>query len=86
MLTALNVADGAQVNVIESITINGAPVVISNKVATIDLTDKEDKINKVFTITSASTDVQYPSAKAVYDLVGDIESLLALANAELEAI
>ena len=37
----------------------------------------EAKSNKVTSISSASTDTQYPSAKCVYDLVGDIESLLA---------
>jgi hypothetical protein len=86
LLSGLNVADGAQVNVIESITIDGTPVTVSNKVAAIDLTGKEDKSNKVIAITSTSTDLQYPSAKAVYDLVGDVETLLTLANAELEAI
>lgn len=39
--------------------------------------NKEDKSNKVTSINSLSTDNQYPSAKCVYDLVGDIESLLA---------
>lgn len=33
--------------------------------------------NKVTSLSSASTDSQYPSAKCVYDLVGDIETLLA---------
>lgn len=30
------------------------------------ITEKEDKSNKVTSITSSSTDIQYPSAKAVY--------------------
>ena len=38
--------------------------------------NKEDKSNKVTSISSSSTDTQYPSAKCVYDLVGDIESIL----------
>lgn len=33
--------------------------------------------NKVISISSSSTDTQYPSAKCVYDLIGNIESLLA---------
>ncbi len=33
--------------------------------------------NKVTSISSSSTDTQYPTAKCVYDLVGDIESLLS---------
>lgn len=86
LLSGLNVADGAQVNVIESITVDGVAVTVTNKTAAIDLSGKEDKSNKVIAITSSSTDLQYPSAKAVYDLVGDIEGLLTLANAELEAI
>lgn len=32
-----------------------------------DLTLKEDKSNKVTSVSSSSTDTQYPSAKAVYD-------------------
>lgn len=31
----------------------------------------------VTSISAQSTDTQYPSAKCVYDLVGDIETLLA---------
>lgn len=41
-----------------------------------DLTLKEDKSNKVTSLSSSSTDIQYPSAKCVYDLVGDLETLL----------
>lgn len=42
-----------------------------------DISGKENTSNKVTSLSSASTDTQYPSAKAVYDLVGDIETLLA---------
>jgi Mg-chelatase subunit ChlI len=38
--------------------------------------DKEDKSNKVTSLNASSTDTQYPSAKCVYDLVGDIETVL----------
>lgn len=37
-----------------------------------DISSKEDKTNKVTTIDENSTDTEYPSAKAVYDYVGDI--------------
>lgn len=37
---------------------------------------KEDSSNKVTSISSSSTDTQYPSAKCVYDIVGNIESIL----------
>lgn len=44
------------------------------------LATKEDLSNKVTSITSASTNTQYPSAKAVYDyvddVVGDIDTIL----------
>lgn len=41
-----------------------------------DISGKEDKSNKVTSISSLSTDTQYPSAKCVYDIVGDIETIL----------
>lgn len=79
------IASKAQVNVIESVAVNGTDLSITGKKVDIsiptdtgDLTNnagfitsatisgKEDSANKVTSITSASTDVQYPSAKAVY--------------------
>lgn len=42
-----------------------------------DISGKESTANKVTSLSSSSTDTQYPSAKCVYDLVGDIETLLA---------
>ena len=42
-----------------------------------DISGKENSSNKITSITSSSTDTQYPSAKAVYTLVGDIASALA---------
>ena len=36
--------------------------------------------NKVTSLSSSSTDTQYPSAKCVYDLVGDIETALQTLN------
>lgn len=41
-----------------------------------DLTLKENVSNKVTTVSSTSTDEQYPSAKCLYDMVGNIEALL----------
>ena len=32
--------------------------------------------NKVTSLSSSSTDTEYPSAKCVYDIIGDVESLL----------
>lgn len=36
----------------------------------------ETTSNKVTSLSSSSTDTQYPSAKCVYDIVGDIETIL----------
>ena len=41
---------------------------------------KEDVSNKVTSLSSASTDTEYPSAKCVYDLVGDIDTILQNIN------
>ncbi|MBR2649965.1 MAG: hypothetical protein IKD55_14045 [Sediminibacterium sp.] len=38
--------------------------------------------NKVTSLSSSSTDTQYPSAKCVYDLIGDINNALDLINGE----
>lgn len=40
-------------------------------------TSRQSTANLVTSLSSSSTDTQYPSAKCVYDLVGDIETLLA---------
>ena len=41
---------------------------------------KQDTTNLVTSVSSSSTDTQYPSAKCVYDLVGDVETLLTALN------
>ena len=45
-----------------------------------DVSGKENANNKVTSISSSSTDLQYPSAKCVWDIVGDVESALAAIN------
>ena len=42
-----------------------------------DISRKENTSNKVTSLSASSTDTEYPSAKCVWDLVGDIETLLA---------
>ena len=42
-----------------------------------DISGKEDKSNKVTSLSASSTDKQYPSAKCVYDTIGNVEALLA---------
>lgn len=36
----------------------------------------EEKVNKVIEITNESTNQQYPTAKCMYDLLGDVETAL----------
>ena len=44
------------------------------------LTGYEQTSNKVTSISSSSTNTQYPSAKCVYDIVGNIETALHTIN------
>lgn len=37
---------------------------------------KEDSSNKTTSLSSSSTDTEYPSAKCVYDIIGDVENIL----------
>ena len=68
-------------NVIETVKVNGSALTPdANKAVDItvpSVSGKEDTTNKVTSLSSSSTDTQYPSAKCVYDLIGDIETLLA---------
>jgi len=47
------------------------------------LSGKEDASNKVTSISAQSTDAQYPSAKCVYDVVGNIVTILDNINGEV---
>lgn len=38
--------------------------------------EAEQVANKVTSLSSSSTNEQYPSAKCVYDIVGDVEAVL----------
>ena len=38
---------------------------------------KQDKSNLVTSLSPESTDSQYPSAKCIYDIIGDVETLLS---------
>ena len=49
---------------------------LSAYATTDSLSAYEEKSNKVTAIDSSSTDTQYPTAKCVYDLIGDVESLI----------
>ena len=69
---------------ITSVKMNGSTIASSGEadLGTVitqhqDISGKEDKTNKVTSISSSSTDTQYPSAKCVYDLIGNINTILA---------
>ena len=49
----------------------------SNGWNSVDNINIEDKSNKVTSLSSSSTDSQYPSAACVWGLIGDVETLLA---------
>ncbi len=51
--------------------------VSSADVWTNNIYENEVASNKVTTLSAQSTDTEYPSAKCVYDLLGDVETLLA---------
>ena len=67
-----------QVNTQKEVTfssISGQPTDNVNLAAALNA--KENSTNKVTSLSSSSTDAQYPSAKCVYDMIGDVESVLA---------
>lgn len=47
-----------------------------SQTALIEVANKQDKSNLVSTVSSSSTDSEYPSAKCLYDTIGDIQTLL----------
>lgn len=49
---------------------------IKDSTARSSLINKQDTVNLVTSISANSTDSQYPSAKCVYDLIGNLESIL----------
>ena len=46
-------------------------------VSAIDYSQFEKIVNKVTTLSADSTDIQYPSAKCVYNIIGNLEQVLA---------
>ena len=55
---------------------SGSSAALTSGGAYTALSEKEDTSNKVTSISSSSTDTQYPSAKAVYTQIGNIEAVL----------
>lgn len=62
----------------EKIPVSGTEYITPSQIAAlVSVSGKEDATNKVTSLSSSSTDTQYPSAKCVYDLLGNVETLLA---------
>ena len=81
-----SVQENAQINVIEEIRVNNVPLTITGKAVNIslnlsnyvtqseltsELSGKEDVANKINSLTSAATHIQYASAKATFDFVNE---------------
>ena len=64
--------DPESTNAQSGVAIAGAGFLTSHQ----DISGKQDTSNLVTSISSSSTDTQYPSAKCVYDAIGNIESLI----------
>lgn len=75
-LPKTDVVEVSEVNVDNTPTQNSSNLVTSGGVYGA-LSDKQDVSNLVTSLSNSSTDSQYPSAKCVYDTVGNIESALA---------
>lgn len=52
-------------------------ITVGNTTYNVKDASAEKSSNKVTSVSSSSTNTQYPSAKCVYDLVGNVESLLS---------
>lgn len=61
---------------IDSTPTSGSSNAVSSGGVYTALAGKENTSNKVTSLSSSSTDAQYPSAKCVYDIVGDIQTAL----------
>ena len=61
---ASNISDGTNTYVIKDAEARAA------------LSSKQDVSNLVTSISASSTDAQYPSAKCMYDIVGDVVTLI----------
>lgn len=62
----------------EKIPVSGTEYITPAQIAAlVDVSGKESTSNKVQSVSSSSTHDQYPTAKCLYDMVGNVETLLA---------
>ena len=57
-------------------TVNGKALTSNIILTTSDISNCESTTNKVTAINSGSTDSEYPTAKCMYDIIGDVETLI----------
>ena len=50
--------------------------VLNTEVATTKLQSKQDVSNLTTTLSAESTNLQYPSAKCVHDIIGNLEEII----------
>lgn len=50
--------------------------VLNTEAATTKLQSKQDVSNLTTILSAESTDLQYPSAKCVYDIIGNLEEII----------
>ena len=65
---------GQDVHPIDAVTVGGKTV---SQIKSDFSDDFQLKSNIVTSLSSTSTDTEYPSAKAVYDIIGDLERRLS---------
>lgn len=65
--TPYDIVDASAVHTVDSALSSTSENPVQNKVINTALGNKEDKSNKVTSLSSSSTDTQYPSAKCTYD-------------------
>lgn len=53
-----------------------ATSVLDTEAVTTKLASKQDTSNLTTTLSAESTDLQYPSAKCVYDIIGNLEEII----------
>ena len=74
---SVNVQVGSEYATVEQLQAETAARELADQNIVASLQGKQDVSNLVTQISDTSTDTQYPSAKCVYDIVGDIEALLS---------
>lgn len=89
MLTALNVADGAQVNVIESVKVNGAALAITDKAVDVTVatgaTDGTVAVNGIDVAVAGLGSAAYTDADA-YEAAGSIATEIAKLDATVSTV